>query len=218
MPAITSSKTRQAYDRYLTPHWMAQELVKRCPLEGAILEPCAADRDVAIAAYMARQGHQVITADIDPATNVDYHIDATKEFCWQLLPKVDWVITNPPFSLIDEILPFAYSHAAIDVAFLMRSSYFEATMTGSRAIWLRDHPPTMRISLPRYAFTRSPKTGVWQVDSAACDWFLWRKDGWKPEHPMVCVPHTDIEGFHRRPIEEPLPAIAAEQQCLLDFG
>ena len=95
--------------------------------------------------------------------------DATKrEFWTRWVSSIDFVVTNPPFSLASSILPLAYEHARVGVAFLLRLSYLEPCR--DRADWLVQHPLTKLIVLPRISFTGDRKT-----DSVTCGWFVWIK-------------------------------------------
>lgn len=206
MTATTTKANRQAFDRYITPAWMTQQLLKHHPIsdEFSKLECCAGHGDI----WKLLGGGFVLANDIDREQRwCDFNDDATDEESWsewnQHIPGgIGFTITNPPYNVADLIVPLAYEYSSLGIAMLLRCTWLESTVTGSKAQWLADHPPSQIISLPRFSFSRSPSTGRWQTDSAPVWWMIWRKDGWKADKPFIVVPHTEIEGFHRKPIED----------------
>lgn len=195
MTAITSAQSRNVLDAYYTPAWMSRELFKQHPIKGTVFECCAGDG--AIARIAREHGCTVYTGDIDSSLDVDFVYDAASPEC--PISDCDWWITNPPFGCADSIVFNAYEQAQAGIAMLLRCTWLESVLTGDRANWLAAHPPTQIISVPRFAFSRSKKTGKYQTDSAPCWWVIWRKDGLKSANPFVSVPWHQIEGFHRKP-------------------
>jgi hypothetical protein len=207
--ATTRKETRLALDAYYTPTWMPRELIQRVPFHGVVLECCTGEGAIASVLHTL-PNVQVITNDINPNVVADFHLDMTLEESWDVILEktrmqggINYVVSNLPFNAADEILPLAEAYANYGCSFLFRRSYLEPTMTGSRAGWLHTHPPVGSIILPRFAFSRSPKTDRWQTDSVTCEWVNWRKDGWRPSNPIDIVPHYLIDGFHRNPDADP---------------
>lgn len=159
---------RHAHDFYETPAWMTLALLRRVPMAGRALECCAGDG--AIARVLEHSGLKVITNDVDPARDVQYRLDASTVDGWMLLPPVEWVVTNPPFGLADRIVPLAFNHwkPLRGVAMLLRLSWLEPT--AARSAFLRAHPPTRLVVLPRHDFK-----GNGQTDSVTSAWFVWEK-------------------------------------------
>jgi hypothetical protein len=158
--------TRHAYDFYPTPAWATVELLKVTGgICGRVFEPCAGDRD--IADVLTDAGCEVVANDLDRSRSADLHGDARDPKFWQSVGSFDWVVTNPPFSEADRILPLAYEHAKA-VAMLLRLSYLEPC--GGRAAWLSEFPPDQLLVLPRISFTGDGKT-----DSVTCGWMIWRR-------------------------------------------
>jgi hypothetical protein len=154
---------RHADDFYETPIWMTLALLKRVPIAGAVLEPCAGD--LAIARVLRAAGLTVFTNDINPHRKTDTHLDVTRE--WPV-GRVPWVASNIPFKHANVIAPRAVENASEGVALILRISFLEPTK--KRQDFLLAHPPTRIIVLPRYSFTGNKKT-----DSVTAAWFVWSR-------------------------------------------
>lgn len=158
--------TRRAFDFYPTPGWATQELLKRVNISGAVLEPCAGKGDISNELRRDARIRVVNTNDVDKNHGAGMSADATDGRWWSALGTHDWVVTNPPFSLAEAILPLAWKHSSVGVAMLLRVTYLEPCQ--GRAQWLAENPPHKLIVLPRISFTGDGKT-----DSATCGWFVW---------------------------------------------
>lgn len=169
----TLKRKRVLSDFYPTPKPITRQLMQKNLVNGIVLEPCAGHN--AISDVMDTQGNteSVFSTDIlwpltaDRTTN-----DATDPQYWIESPKVDWVVTNPPFSVAEKIIPLAYEHADRGIAFLLRLSYLEPC--NGRKLWLKQHANQMKrvmIVSPRIRF-RSDTKGS---DSVTCAWFIWDK-------------------------------------------
>jgi len=171
--------TRRKNDLYPTESAVTKILLQQFPnMRGCILEPCAGPGLMVEA--LKYPGFRVIyTNDIDSAYDTAYTGDAgspTAE-CWQR--EWDWVVTNPPFSEAERILPLALGRAD-KVAFLLRLTYMEPT--NGRADWLKQHADQMiwlGVLNPRPKFRKgeiNPKTGKpFGTDNATVAWFVWDK-------------------------------------------
>jgi len=107
----------------------------------------------------------------------DYHMDATQRKFWVDIPDADWVVTNPPFSQLDDILEWSLATAKIGVAMILRLSALEpACKRARRGNILEAYADNLRyvmpFSGPRPSFTRDGKT-----DSVTTAWFVWNH-GW----------------------------------------
>ena len=167
---------RHLLDHYETPpHYVEPLLAAIGPLSGcAVYEPCVGQGHISRHLTGARH---LATNDLDPACPASFHLDARTREAWPEPDfgdedwRVDWTITNPPFSDALPILERALLHSR-NVAFLVRLSFLEPTRT-REAFWA-NHPPTGVIVLPRYSF-RLNDYGRPQTDSVTCCWILYQE-------------------------------------------
>ena len=170
--------SRMLNDFYPTPGPITEGLLESASITGSVFEPCA--------------GHNAITEVLNQQSNINavasdllWNVpqgyttnDATDPQFWKEWGKFDWVITNPPFCVAEKILPLAYDHAEVGVAFLLRLSWLEPC--NGRAEWMANHADQLQkvivISGPRVRF----RTDTDGSDSVTCAWFVWRKAwSWK---------------------------------------
>lgn len=162
---------RRNLDAYYTPDWATRELLNityglGLNEDDAILEPCSGDG--AIAKVLRETVKNVWKNDIDEGMWATYHRDATDPLFWQeCATNMDWIISNPPFSLAHSIVSQAVAaKPRWGVAMLLRLSFLEPTY--ERGDWLEQNPPSTIIVLPRISFTGDGKT-----DSVTTAWFIW---------------------------------------------
>lgn len=165
------------FEFYETPEAFSTYLLKEAHISGRVLEPCVGNGAIVATssrfkpAYNARQW---ITNDLDPRWTADHHLDATQPELWNAVGRVDWTVTNPPFSPALEIIEHALNHSRVGVAMHLRASIHEVLKTGKRRTWMYEHPPTEILWLPRFAYQRSRTTGQWTTDSVCACWVIWR--------------------------------------------
>lgn len=116
------------------------------------------------------------TNDIAPRFIADRHEDAATPAAWRDLEYLAAVVTNPPFSLAQEIIPRALQAAPIVIS-LLRLSWLEVTHGRQ---WLARRPPDSIIVMDRYSFDHSGN-----VDNVCSAWFLW---GITLDPPIQCRP------------------------------
>ena len=184
---------RRQHDKYFTPQSAILELPILVPFNAAegihVLECCSGRNDIADALVATMQSPASIadalsgvggatgvvwTNDLFPPPDLlgavpDFTLDASLRSSWEQFPVVDWVVSNPPFSIAHEIVPLALEHARVGVAMLLRLSFLEPVK--NRVAFLQAHPPTSITVLPRISFTGDGKT-----DSVTCAWLVWQKD------------------------------------------
>lgn len=161
--------SRDHLDRYYTPAWPTEALLRRLPLrEGdTILEPCAGQGG--IARVLERHGHQVITGDFDPEAPVDHHWDWTQAYLHpgryreRIDQNIGWIITNPPYAVAEAIVR-ASRGICPRVAVLLRLTWLEPV--SSRQDLLNDLARV--IVTPRVSYT-----GDGATDSTGSAWFIW---------------------------------------------
>lgn len=160
---------RIANDFYPTEEALTRYLLKfmQDAVSGKVLEPCAGQYH--ISDVLQDSGLYPVTTDI---TDGDRY-DATKPEYWQkIAPKVDWVITNPPFNVAHLIVPQAFDHARRGIAMLLRLSYQEPCV--NRADWLKanaKHLKWLIIFNPRPRFRGDTKGS----DNVTVAWQVWDK-------------------------------------------
>lgn len=149
-----------------------------------ILEPCVGEGHITNAIRARYPNAVILTNDIDPRHRADTTEDATQQSFWENnalgYGRLDWVITNPPFSDAFAILRQAFEAATIGVAFLLRVTWLEPPKSAenqNKARWLAEHPPTAQFILERTSYD-----GAGQ-DSATSAWFVWLK-AWQPGDPQ----------------------------------
>lgn len=151
------------YKKYYTPEFAIEGLCNLVSITGStILEPCVGKG--AISNYLIKKGYNVITNDLDPRVESDYHFDATNSL-WPI--KADWIITNPPYgnNLESQIVLNSIKHSNIGCALLMLISYKEPTRF--RAPIHKEHPPNIEIVTKRIRFSGSNKY------TQTTSWFVW---------------------------------------------
>lgn len=171
-------KARHANDLYETDRRLTHALLKEYQLTGNVLECCAGNGAIAAALreHEDAKHYQVFTNDLVDSCagpSHDFNLDATQPESWKTMSdreSINFVVTNPPFSLATQILPLAYEHARWGVAMLLRLSYLEPCK--NRFQWLQEHPPASVI-----VFNPRPR---WRDDTRNSDavtvaWFCFHK-------------------------------------------
>lgn len=169
------SHARREDDFYATPRWQTLALLRR--LRGLVtwrevtfFEPCAGDGAISSLIH-ANTRWDVVTNDIvqrDPLVP-DFLLDARPPASWDAFARrgpFHVIGTNVPFDAAFDIVPHMHAHAEGLLFCLLRLSWIEPTR--DRGPWLRDHPPTSALILPRTDYRGNGKT-----DSVTSAWFIW---------------------------------------------
>lgn len=179
---------RNKLEQYFTTTEAVDALMFYEPaIDGMILEPCHGTGS--ITKRLVQHGRSVYTNDTELGFEAHSNYDITFPAIWTEFPKVDYVVSNPPFNVADEILPLAWKHAKAGMAFFLRLSYLEPC--DNRGPWLEEHPPARIISVPRISFKKTEKSST---DLVSCAWYIWFKDVHSVSHlyqdrdPIVIVP------------------------------
>ncbi len=213
------SEPHDSLDDFPTPPWATRALIEHVIEPGldlttlkilmsqsSVWEPCS-NRG-----YMARTlkeyTRRVFTSDIfdyseDPATVhcQDRVVDFLFPFSESPVIEthgVDWVITNPPFRLADQIIKRGLDIAREGVAVLVRSAFEEGV--GRYEQLFRDNPPTLlgvfteRVIMHK-GVLRDPSKEYWDERTRAMKrpstatsykWMVWVK-GMRPL-PQIWIP------------------------------
>lgn len=156
--------TAAGLEFFQSAKWQVDDLFSNVPFHigGTVLEPCAGLG--AIAQPLRERGLTVITNDVDPRKPADLHFDACDPRAeW---PAVDWVITNPPFSLGVPICLNMLPIARYGVILQLRTTFSEPTI--GRDLFFAEHKPHGKIEMMRYSFT-----GDGNTDSTTSAWYVW---------------------------------------------
>lgn len=87
MTSMNPAKRQQGNDRIYTPEWAVKDMIDHFKPTGKILEPC--------------KGMGSFT---DHLPNCDWcELDEGKDF-FEYSTKVDWILSNPPYSLIRKFI------------------------------------------------------------------------------------------------------------------
>ena len=173
-------KTRKDGDYYPTPSAATQVLIDNVDIKGTVFEPCAGKTRA-----IANLFPDCVTNDIDQNPDFqdswDFNLNAGSSNAWKKFGIYDWIVTNPPFDHAPDIIPLAWEHCRVGIAFLLRLSYLEPCQ--NRSGWLKEHEPHLSDLLflnPRIRF-RDDTRGT---DSVTTAWMVWRKDNGD------CAPRT----------------------------
>jgi len=182
---------RRALDLYETGRAITHALLANEPIRGSIAEPCVGNGKMARA--LMGEGRFIVTNDINPEHEANFHEDATNPDATIWKRRYDWVVTNPPFSLAYPILQLAWQKADIGVAFLLRLTFAEPTL--GRGDWLAEHSDSMTRIMP----LGSPRPRFLDkgTDLATTAWFVWKKqwswDRFGVPRPFLFLNHWKSE-------------------------
>ena len=103
--------------------------------------------------------------------STSHYFDATNPDDWKPYKGIEYVITNPPFNKVMEILPLAKDFSKYGVAMLLGLNFLEPCK--NRVDWLIDNPISKIISIPRMSFTgdgkKAPRSTAWFVWDKQCN-------------------------------------------------
>jgi len=198
-----SKLSRHEFDFYETPAWLTLLALSHIPFSGMIGEPCAGHG--AISSILKATGFNVWLNDIDLVKPTDYHSDAAKSEHWATLPDADWIISNPPYGrLAAPIVQNAYHHAQKGIAMVLRLNWLE--VCDDRVDFLRQHPPTTIINVPRFCYTKSSK-GRWATDQCPTNLYCWDKSNTSRLTKIISLSKSEIPLFYTNPDEAPAPEL-----------
>ena len=168
--------SRRSLDQYYTEEKVTQYLIQHLPTylpnPCTFLEPCVGEQYISKVVRKTINPFILNTNDIDlsKGNSVSSHLDMTQEENWKYLDSHNLIITNPPFSLANEIVPLCYQYSEI-CCVLLRLTWLEPTK--DRADFLKmsnEYLHKLIIFNPRPSFTEDGK-----ADSVTTAWFIWDK-------------------------------------------
>ncbi len=210
---------------YETPRAHTRWLFSEVDIRGTVLDPCAGSGAIKAAAPVTSD-RAWIESDIDVRWQHSMRADATDPVFWREIDgRIDWTVTNTPFTRLIEIASHAIRASRVGVALYARVSINEPLETGQRRTWMHWHPPKGLMFLPRFAYQRSPKTGVYTTDSATACWLVWKRVDPRPQFILYAPERViveardereiyrarmdDLMGYHGNELERRAQAIAA---------
>ncbi|WP_292798890.1 helix-turn-helix domain-containing protein [Nostoc sp. NMS7] len=187
---------RHPLDFYESPSWFVTELLRHVKLSGVIGEPCVGGGAIASLLQVWPHTKLIWTNDIDPEKAADYHLDAIAPESWDLFPECDWICTNPPYGQnAAPIIKNAFKKAHVGVAAFLLTSFLEPCE--DRDAFLKEHPPSLVLTLPRYCFRKDKKGSRWATDNATISCFVWDKRA--TQQRIIVRPKSEIVGFYKNP-------------------
>jgi hypothetical protein len=188
-----------ALDFFPTPPWATRALFRNVlpalgvEAIGSVWEPaCGEGHMAAVIGEFARG--PIVASDI---FNYSYGTAPHDFLHDKPLSTVDWIITNPPFSLACEFTLRALELASKGVAILVRTQWIEGA--GRYEKLFRDRPPTVYAPFAE----RVPMVkGRWDPDASTATsyaWFVWCRSSspspprifWIPPGNRAALTHAD---------------------------
>ena len=120
-----TNPSRDPLDWYPTDPGWTHALMHNCMFSGDIHEPCAGDG--CMADVISGYGHRVISSDLSPRRAGILQRDALA------LGPVANIVTNPPYNLLKDLIPYWLDTTSHKLAVLVRINFLEAQ---SRIPWL----------------------------------------------------------------------------------
>lgn len=180
---------RVAYDWYVEPQSVTERLLAaEKPFNGAVLEPCCGQGNVA-RAFSHHTGREMETADI--RHGMDFR---------QSIPSMTRasIITNPPYKHAQELAELALQHTTDRVCVFLRLAFLEGR---KRSAWMEGSPlarvwvlPDRVNCVPGHLLNQPQRNG----GKVAYAWFVWEHGHSGPPHIGWLQPahHTIENGAH----------------------
>lgn len=154
-------------DLFPTPPWATRALLQFIDVSCCIVREPACGLGH-MARVLTEYGASVQSSDV-----VDYGHGDVFDYLETPCDAVDWVITNPPFSLAEQFINKAISETRIGVAMLVRTSFIEGAKRHERLF--TKHPP-----YALYQFVERVPMFKGRVDpkgssATAYCWMVWEK-------------------------------------------
>lgn len=174
-------------DFYSTPAWGTRALLARESFVGSIIEPCCGSGEMS--EVLKETGLPIHSWDLYDRGYGQIGID----FLEAKTSFVDNIITNPPFSLAEEMLEVALKLASRKVCFLLRTAFLEGSGRYRR---LYSKNPPSRIHVFSERLSMYPSGHNQENGGTTCyAWFVWDREcehegtiirwiepGWKPKN------------------------------------
>ena len=176
--ANRASKFRPADDHYNTPRIASVPFVRAAAIPDLVWEPACGEG--ALSAVLEEHGHQVISTTL---TDRGYG-EVLQDFLLTDTLRAPAIVTNPPFSLVDDFVEHGLSLGAEYLAIFTRTKFLEGAARYGR-IHSQRRFSVMYQFIERIKFfagdTAVADQPGWNTEAFA--WFVWIK-GWRRE-PVV---------------------------------
>lgn len=183
-------KEREALDYYATPPKEVTNILETLGLdlkEATILEPCCGGGHMVEGIYQYERGAQITATDIMQRSNpflvrdavgdsIMYHYGTKYDFLSDEYPfeKADYVILNPPFSVIIPFVQRSLEIADKGVLMLGRLKFLESQKRYTEIF--KDNPPTKIFGyIDRIACYKNGNFSEKPSSIEAYAWFYWDK-------------------------------------------
>lgn len=179
MSATNRGAIRRESDFYRTPEWVVDSLIQTLGapyFSGAyVLEPCAGDGVIVEKIRSCSHSAQITAIEIRPEEKQNLIeagadqviIDNFLEFSGRN-PNPDIIITNPPYSIAQEIIEHCFEIAPnAEIIMLLRLAFLESKKR--KPFWDK-HPVTQL-----YVLSERPSFTSKGTDATAYAWFVWSK-------------------------------------------
>lgn len=183
-----SHKEREALDYYSTPIEEVTNILETLKIDlsnSTILEPCAGGGHMLAAIYDYLDKNSKDTLLLPYATDIqnrekcreDLKIEAGKEYDflsddYPYTDNIDYIIMNPPYSVIEPFVMKALGIANKGIIMLGRLQFLEGEKRFQNI--LKDNPPTdVYIYVDRIACYKNGDTTQKMSSAQAYAWFIW---------------------------------------------
>ena len=155
---------RRGNDHYVTPWWAVHRFLEKYkPKEGAtVLDPCAANGELLHAIKKVRPDLVLLAIELRPECTIhlqrlkdagvisEFHIANFTHELAPLIPSgaVDYIVTNPPYSLSQEFIEAGKKIVRISHSYLMRVNFlgaqdrYEFTVKTGPYLWISPNRPS----------------------------------------------------------------------------
>lgn len=171
-----NNKEREALDYYSTPTEEVENILSIIKIDGSILEPCAGGGHMLKGIYNIIPDANVIATDIKDRGCKDYDIKTGKDYDFisdnYPINNIDYIIMNPPYSVIEPFVMKALSIADKGVLMLGRLQFLEGEKRFKTIF--SDNPPTdVYVYVDRISCYKNGDTKQKMASAQAYAWFYW---------------------------------------------
>ena len=166
MSATNRGLQRNEKDAYPTPSWCTEVLMPQIAWgeQPRILEPCVGDG--AILDVIRPVTESIEVCEIADPYCIDF-------LTYQPSQRIDFIVTNPPFSMAQEFIEHALDLANCVIMLLPLGFYGSK----ERHEWWTQYEPSAQFVLSRRPSFSRNKDGKWGTDSESYAWVCWDSTG-----------------------------------------